>query len=251
MGNLNRAAGRSSAAIGQDNFAEGFSSFAGGARNNTKGISSIALGEEDKALGNYSVAVGRLNISGDVNTFTAGLGNSANAPNSSAIGEGLITNAFGGLTIGRFNDTLYARQTSVTASTALFTVGNGFNSGGGRNTAFTIWNSGWAGVNTGVPNSTLSVNGSLSLTPVFINSALSTGLDVNSSVYFLNGTGSFAPPAANTCTGRIYIIVNQTSAVKNFNGSSYINFSGASVTSIPANSGIKIISDGTSWRLIP
>jgi hypothetical protein len=250
-GYLTKANGPASTALGDASVAEGAASVAAGKNNYAKAAGTVAMGDGNDALGSFSVALGKDNISTGEAAFTAGSQNRVGAAYAAAIGQGLISNGYGGLTVGRYNDTLYAAQTGITPSSTLFTVGNGFNAGGGRSTAFTVWNSGWTGVNTGVPNSTLSVNGSISLTPVAINTALSIGLDANSSVYFLNGSGSFAPPAANTCAGRIYILVNQTAAVKNFNGSSYLNFSGTAVTSIPANSGIKIISDGTNWRLIP
>lgn len=251
MGYQSTATGANAVAIGLGTVAEGLFSFAAGRNSYAKGTGSIALGDGGDATGLNAVSIGKDNIAAGESSFSAGNGNRANANFSAAIGQGLVANGYGGLVVGRYNDTSFAVQPGVTANTDLFTVGNGFNAGGGRNTAFTVLNSGYTGVNTATPTSMLSVNGSLALTPATINSSLSIGLDANAAVYFLNGTGTIGLPAANTCTGRIYILVNQTNAVKNFNGSSYINFSGASVNNIPANSGLKIISDGTSWRLIP
>jgi|GEM_PF-3187236 len=251
MGYQSSATGANAVAVGLGAIAEGLYSFASGRNSYAKATGSIALGDGSDATGLNAVSIGKDNLAAGESSFTAGNGNRVNANFSAAIGQGLVANGYGGLVVGRYNDTSFAVQPGITANSDLFTVGNGFNAGGGRNTAFTVLNSGFAGVNTPTPSSMLSVNGSLALTPATINSSLSIGLDANSSVCFLNGTGTIGLPAATTCTGRLYILVNQSNAVKNFNGSSYINFSGATVTSIPANSGIKIISDGTNWRLIP
>lgn len=250
-GYLTKANGPASTALGDASVAEGAASVAAGRNNYAKAPGTVAMGDGNDALGNFSVALGKDNISIGEAGFTAGFQNRVGAPYAAAIGQGLIANGYGGLVVGRYNDTSFAAQPGIAANSDLFTVGNGYNAGGGRNTAFTVLNSGFTGVNTPTPTSMLSVNGSLALTPVTINSPLSIGLDANSSVCFLNGTGTIGLPVANTCAGRVYILVNQSNAVKSFNGSSYINFSGATVTSIPANSGIKVISDGTNWRLIP
>jgi hypothetical protein len=252
IGIANTANGTGTVAMGNNSQADGPSAFAVGKNNYAKAVASAALGgESNVASGIYAVSMGRDNSSDGDYSLTMGYNNFARANYSTAIGEGLIANSYGGLVIGRFNDTLHGKQTAISPTTAFFTIGNGVNSGGGRNTVFTVLNNGSAGVNTGLPKSTLDVNGSVALVSKSFNTAVSIGLDGTSSVYFLSGTGSFAPPAASTCPGRIYIIVNQTNAVKNFNGSSYINFSGVAVSSIPANSGITIISDGINWRLLP
>lgn len=251
LGYQSSATGANAVAAGLGAIAEGLYSFASGRNSYAKGTGSIALGDGGDATGVNAVSIGKDNLAAGESSLSVGNSNRANANFSAAIGQGLIANGYGGLVVGRYNDTSFAVQPGITANTDLFTVGNGFNAGGGRNTAFTVLNSGFTGVNTPTPTSMLSVNGSLALTPVTINSSLSIGLDANASVCFLNGTGTIGLPAANTCAGRIYILVNQSNAVKNFNGSSYINFSGTTVTSIPANSGIKIISDGAAWRLIP
>lgn len=236
MGISNTASGVGTVAIGNSNTAEGQGSFAVGKNNYTPGIVSTVLGGENNiALGSYSLAMG--------------LNNRANANFSAAIGEGLVANAYGGLVIGRYNDTLYAAQNGFTQSTALFTIGNGVNSGGGRNTAFTVWYNGNTGVNTGTPKSTLDVNGTMAVATKFINSSFNIGLDETASVFFFSGTGQIGFPTASLCPGRMYHIINQTTTAKST--SAYTNFSGASVTTIPANAGVKIISDGTAWRLIP
>ncbi|MFT3682052.1 MAG: hypothetical protein QM791_17385 [Ferruginibacter sp.] len=252
IGIANTANGTGTVAMGNSSQADGPSAFAVGKNNYAKAVAAAALGgESNEVTGIYAVAMGRDNSSEGDYSLTMGYNNFARANYSTAIGEGLIANSYGGLVIGRFNDTLHAKQTTISPTTAFLTIGNGVGAGANRNTVFTVLNNGSTGVNTGFPRSTLDVNGSAALVSKSFNTAASIGLDGSSSVYFLSGTGSFAPPAANTCPGRIYIIVNQTSAVKNFNGSSYINFSGVTVNSIPANAGITIISDGTSWRLLP
>ena len=55
-------------------------------------------------------------------------------------------------------------------------------------------------------------------------------------------------PSASSHTGRIYIIVNQTSGSRTI--STYKNFSNSNTTTIPANSSIMLQSNGSNWLLI-
>jgi hypothetical protein len=252
IGELNTTSGERSIAIGLSNLAEGQYSFAGGRNSYAKGISALALGEGSDALGNYSVAIGRNNLALGTTAVAIGNVNRANATNSYCIGEGLVGNGWGSFNVGRYNDTLYPVQSSISSASAIFTVGYGTGAGvNARRNALTVLNNGITGINLSNPRSTLDVNGTLALANVSFNTAFATGPASQASVAFFSGSGEIGLPAAASCEGRIYILVNQTAATKLFNNFTYINFSGASVNSMAANSGIKIISDGTSWRLIP
>jgi hypothetical protein len=101
------------------------------------------------------------------------------------------------------------------------------------------------GVGETNPQSTLDVNGSVSssITTLSANATLN---DTHHTVIISGGT-TFTLPLASGCIGRIYILVNRTATAKTL--SSYQAFSGSS-TSLAANSGITLQSDGTNWYQI-
>jgi hypothetical protein len=108
-------------------------------------------------------------------------------------------------------------------------------------------NTGYVGIGTDTPTSTLSLSGSLSgfIRTVTVSTTL-TATDFT--VIKTGATGiTFTLPAANTALGRIYNIVNNSTA---WTISSFIDLSWTAVTSIAANTGITLQSDGTSWRQI-
>jgi len=103
------------------------------------------------------------------------------------------------------------------------------------------------GINTGqVANSTLQVNGSVSTAITGINSNLT--LDERHHTLIVNSNSTITLPAANTCSGRMYVIKNNTTSAINI--STYLNDSNSSTGSIPANSTIQIQSNGTAWNSI-
>ena len=123
--------------------------------------------------------------------------------------------------------------------------------------AFTILSNGYGGVvvlpsgriglNTGVPKSTVHVNGSISKP---LNTITVSVYNLTESDYALRltlaGSQTINQPDATTCEGRIYLIINPTNTAKTF-GTSYYDFTNATSTTIPTNSSITIQSNGTSW----
>ncbi|MFC4263643.1 hypothetical protein ACFOWM_12180 [Ferruginibacter yonginensis] len=106
-----------------------------------------------------------------------------------------------------------------------------------------VTDGGAVGIGTTTPSSTLQTNGTFAL------STATTG--VNSSVILL-ATGTFTPPAANTVSGRMYIIRN-TATAANVIVSNIIDFAAATAANFiltPTIGSVMIISDGTNWYRI-
>ncbi len=114
-------------------------------------------------------------------------------------------------------------------------------SGNGLNTNVRV------GINTGaLANSTLQNNGSLSTSTITTTAALT--LTENHFTVIIGGNHTITLPAANTCTGRLYVIKNPTTNTPAI--SSYRNLSGTAVTTLAANSILWLQSDGTNWQRI-
>ena len=113
-----------------------------------------------------------------------------------------------------------------------------------------IDSTGFVGIGTTSPNSTLQVSGSVSL--AVTNKTASYTLSSSDHCVIFTGTSSGQTinfPPASGATGRIYIIVNQSN--QTLNTSNYLSGSGGGNTSsIAAGVNVQIISDGTSWRKI-
>ena len=105
------------------------------------------------------------------------------------------------------------------------------------------------GIGTSTPASTLEVNGTFATTVQTGQVAGTNNPDNTAAVWiYSSGAGSITLPAAGTCSGRRYVILNQTGA--SVTTSSYIDITTASVTSLANNTSIEVISDGTNWRQI-
>jgi hypothetical protein len=114
-----------------------------------------------------------------------------------------------------------------------------------------ILESGNVGIGTPTPNSTLSINGSLTMTY-----RSGTGsYTVLATDYVVINTGGSTPtwtlPAANTCSGRIYRLVNQGTTNVTLS-QSVTTASGTTTTTLPfgATGNYEILSDGSVWRKI-
>jgi hypothetical protein len=104
------------------------------------------------------------------------------------------------------------------------------------------------GIGTVTPASTLSVNGSLSVAVTTTNGSLTLAGNHNHVIYTGGAGNTFTLPAASAATGRVYVIINHgTDALTT---SSYRTGNATIATSVAVDSSIKIISDGTEWRLI-
>lgn len=105
------------------------------------------------------------------------------------------------------------------------------------------------GINTSgaVANSTLQVVGSQSSSITDITSAVTLN-DTHYTVILKSGAGNVTLPTASTCTGRMYIIKNNSGASRTV--SSFRSFANVATTVIASNSVIQIQSDGTNWLQI-
>lgn len=106
-------------------------SFAAGINTVAFGSNSSAFGNGNRALGDNAFVTGTSNRAGGLASFSAGVAN--------------IANGASGSVFGRFNDTLQAASTIVTATTPLFLIGNGTNTSN-RSNAMTILYNGNVGV---------------------------------------------------------------------------------------------------------
>nr|WP_294929907.1 hypothetical protein [uncultured Flavobacterium sp.] len=103
----------------------------------------------------------------------------------------------------------------------------------------------WTG--TGV-SSTLHVNGSIATSITVISGNVTLGVSNKTAIIPLGSAFTVTLPAANTASGRVYTIVNNTVGAKTIGN--YIDLTGTTVTTIGAASSVEIQSDGTSWRQI-
>jgi hypothetical protein len=151
--------------------------------------------------------------------------------------------------VGRFNDTIYSIQSAITASSALFIVGNGTTTA--RNNALVVLNNGRTGIETSAPSSTLDVDGSFGLKAQSVGGAAGVVMSESYSVVWLSTTGQATLPLASTCKNRLYILCNPKATASSFFSSPvYYTLAGTTSSSIPANKSIGIISDGTNWLQI-
>ena len=110
-----------------------------------------------------------------------------------------------------------------------------------------LFTGGNVGIGTATPSSKLALNGSFATA---INKQTNNyPLTANDYTVIFNGTSLIATlPAATTCTGRIYVVVNQHSS--NLSISSYQNLSDALTTSVNPGTSITLQSDGINWYQI-
>ena len=122
-------------------------------------------------------------------------------------------------------------------------------SGGGIN-RMTVNNTGFVGVRTAVPLSYLDVSGSTA--NAISTATVSSALDQFDHTHIILPTVAAVTltlPVAGDCPRREYVIVNQDNSVHNFS-ITYLDFTAAAVTTIPANSSITLQSNGASWYRI-
>ncbi len=104
----------------------------------------------------------------------------------------------------------------------------------------------WTGSGT---SSTLHVNGSIATSITVISADLTLTVSHKTAIIPLGSAFTVTLPAANSgLTGRVYTIVNNTVGAKTIG--SYIDLTGATVTTIGAASSVEVQSDGTNWRQI-
>jgi hypothetical protein len=115
------------------------------------------------------------------------------------------------------------------------------------NLIFNPSSTGKVGIGTTSPINGFDLKNSLGL-PSNTTSAATYTLSSTDVILYLTATSNqtITLPAANTVSGRVYYVVNNTSSSKTI--SSYNALSGSASTSIAANSALALQSDGISWR---
>lgn len=191
-----------------------------GARNTAHGTGALEsnTGSDNTAVGTYAL-----------NANTTGTYNSAFGKDAD-VASGALTNA---TAIGAYaqvdasNSLVLGSVDGVNGASATVNVGVGINS----------------------PTSTMHINGGFATTVKTAQAAGTNNPDNTAAVWvYSSGTGTITLPAAGTCSGRRYVILNQTGGA--CTTSTYIDITTASVTSVANNTSIEVISDGTNWRQI-
>lgn len=191
-----------------------------GARNTAHGTGALEsnTGSDNTAVGTYAL-----------NANTTGTYNSAFGKDAD-VASGALTNA---TAIGAYaqvdasNSLVLGSVDGVNGASATVNVGVGINS----------------------PSSTMHINGGFATTVKTAQAAGTNNPDNTAAVWvYSSGTGTITLPAAGTCSGRRYVILNQTGGARTT--STYIDITTASVTSVANNTSIEVISDGTNWRQI-
>jgi hypothetical protein len=285
MGNTTKASGANSTAMGLLTRAAGEQSTSMGLSTNAKGFAGTALGMFNDSIlttnqtavttttplfivGNGNSDIDRSNALVVLKNGNIGINTSApqtelhvirNAPSSGPKSANAIatlesnqsgylqfstTNANeSGILAGNFSTSIRSAVIFRIDSSIHFRVG-------GNSTRMAIDKSGNVGVGTIVPTSKLHITGSVSK-PIQSTVANIT-LDVNDYTTIILPTTStvvISLPAANTCVGREYIIVNKDGS--NFTTSiNYQDLTNSSTNALPALTSITLQSDGTNWQRI-
>jgi hypothetical protein len=119
---------------------------------------------------------------------------------------------------------------------------------GGSVNRLVIENTGNIGINTGTPKSMLEVNGATA-SPISIISANLSVTNLHSTI-IINATATITVtlPAASSCAGRQYVIVNQDAFTHVITG--YRDFTNGLTGAVPAIASITLQSDGLNWYRI-
>ena len=109
---------------------------------------------------------------------------------------------------------------------------------------------GWIGIATNVPASTLDVNGSVSYDITTTTTNLTLG-PTHHTVIITGLSPVITLPAASSCSGRVYIIVNETGTTTVLGGGGlYIGFNAGFSSQVLSNSSMTLQSNGTNWYRI-
>ncbi|GEQ86458.1 hypothetical protein ULMS_19660 [Patiriisocius marinistellae] len=176
FGYLNTVSADYGTTLGRSNTASGEYSLAGGIATTASGLHSVAFGTTSTASGENSFVFGRLNTASGLNSAAIGFTNTASSEgtfafgnqsratgvHSVAFGNNLSTPSYSEMAVGIYNTTYSPASTTETnGNDRIFSVGNGFRTGGvtTRNNAFTILKNGHVGIGTDTPNEALVIHG--------------------------------------------------------------------------------------------
>jgi len=224
------------------------------------GIFSVAFGSNTLASGAYALAWGQSNMTLGDNSVIGGNNNFSWADQSFLFGQGLLNKSYMCNVFGSYNDTSTINNHSLTShvlNDPLFIVANGMGFGDiARSNALTILKNGNAGFSITAPQSTVEINGSLSLKTRVVNT--SGTIDKSDHILLANSANSaftLQLPLASICIGRVYII-KKIDASGNIvtigcQGSSNSIDGQSSVNLTTPNAYLQVVSDGaTNWYII-
>jgi hypothetical protein len=213
----------------------------------------VALGNSTAATGESSLAFGHYSTASGIRAIALGELVLASGDNSVAIGSEVTAKSFREIVLGSQNTSYTPNSTTAwNSNDRLFTVANGNPSTFTYSDALTILKSGKTGIGTNTPNSTLSLNGSMTVKTTAITTSNNT-TTLGDSDYMVIYSGSISSntitlPAASSCAGRIYMVINHSDNAITI--SSIITSYSASTTSIGSGTEAQLVSDGTNWHWI-
>lgn len=263
-GNDNTVTGYRSVAFGQNNtistnsgfiagsfntISAGPHSYILGSSNTTNATHAFIAGSGNHVDNDYSAAIGRRDTVYGVYSFVANIDNKTIGSASAAFGEGNTAYSYGEFTVGTFAS-LYsaASTTSFDNNDRVFVVGNG-SSTANRSNALTVLKSGYTGIGTDAPNSTLEVFGSFASKVASGQIAGTNDPDGTATIWiYSSGTGTVTLPAASTCDNRRYVLVNNTGSALTI--SSFVQIGGGTTTTFNLGNSIELVSDGANWYRI-
>jgi trimeric autotransporter adhesin len=124
---------------------------------------STAMGASTTASGNFSTSMGRFTTASGFISSAIGDSTIAGGDFSTAMGNRTISRGYAGTVLGMFNNPiLVGNQTSITATTPLFIIGNGDNIST-RSNAMVVRKDGRVGIGTDAPTASLDVDANFKL----------------------------------------------------------------------------------------
>lgn len=215
----------------------------------------------------YNLMTGKGSIDNylQINIKNSSAGTSASSDIVATNNTGTETNNF--VDMGINSSTYNAASFTVTAANDayLYTVGNDFAIGNGKaarslkfftggtlaaNERMRIDGTGNVGIGDIAPNSTLEVNGTLSMKERVGTGAFNLSTTPSYVVINTGGAATWTLPAAAASNeGRIYKLVNQGTGAITLS-QTVRTASGTTTTSLPTATNYEIISDGAEWRKI-
>jgi Chaperone of endosialidase/Head domain of trimeric autotransporter adhesin len=146
-------------------------SFATGSITTASGIQSTAMGFGTDATGTNSTAMGGNTTASGHSSTAMGASTEAAGASSTAMGTGTISRGYAGTVIGLNNDPILTDpEASLSGSSPLFIIGNGFTNNN-RSNAMVVFYNGRVGFGTSTPSEKLHIDGGNAL---FNNSSNTT-----------------------------------------------------------------------------
>lgn len=190
---------------------------------------------------------GDLTLTGDITAFGGSFSNAVSVGNP----------VLGGDAVNRSSaDARYLKQGGTSISATLY-------NGTTTNYGYAIVTNGVervhvdtlnrVGIATASPNSNLSVNGSMSVKVTSISTSSNTTTAGASDYLFLytgnTSSNTLTLPAASTCAGRVYKVINNSANVISISTYTYGDgLTSSSLTATFPNNILTVVSDGTNWH---